>query len=386
MAARRNVDPEPITSPLLVHDIAVGDGFSCALLDAGIKCWGFNGAGELGLGDTQHRGGRSVDMGDALPYVDIIGVVQAVDAGGSDACAIGGDGAVTCWGADYGTKRVRVPMPSSKSARAVASGGAGQCAVLYDSTVTCWKSSARSSVLPVAEVVNVGAPTQQVYVGGDHACVILADGGVKCWGSNGQGELGIGSAESRRSVDQQSMGKSLPRVELGANRTARSLALGPGFSCAILDNGFVKCWGDNESGRLGRPAFGPGGTPGRVGVAPNEMGDALAPIDFGAGKRATAIAVGRSHGCALMQQGEIVCWGRGYEPKVTTVELGHGLTVRALAAGWDTSCALTIASRVKCWGRNDAGQLGLGDVKDRASAADWGERLNYVNLGLEKKR
>ncbi len=367
---------EPPANALRVRDLTMGDGFTCAFLDAGVKCWGYNAGGELGLIDTQHRGGKSGDMGDALPFVQLKGgVVQRIVAGGSSVCALGVDGTVTCWGGDY-KKKTRVPMPSSKIAVGVASGGNGQCAVLYDESVVCWRAGA-----PHPELVDVGASVRSVHVGGDHTCAVLVDGGLKCWGANGSGELGMGSEASHRRSDSSEMGKALPRVDLGS-RSVKTMALGAGFSCALLDNGQVKCWGGNGYGRLGRKAFGENG--GTLGAKAGQMGNALAAIDFAPDARAAAIAVGSNHGCALLAQGDVMCWGRGFgEGTPMTVDLGQGVRARALVAGWDTTCALDLNGRVKCWGRNDAGQLGLGDTRDRGAPADWGDALPFVDLGIE---
>ncbi len=44
--------------------------FACTLLtNDGVKCWGMNDYGELGLGDTQTRGDEVSDMGAALPML-----------------------------------------------------------------------------------------------------------------------------------------------------------------------------------------------------------------------------------------------------------------------------------------------------------------------------
>ena len=58
-------------------------------------------------------------------------------------------------------------------------------------------------------------------------------------------------------------------------RTAKSLELGSGHTCVILDNDSVKCWGRNHYGQLGL-----GDTANR-GDGSNEMGNALAAVDLG---------------------------------------------------------------------------------------------------------
>jgi alpha-tubulin suppressor-like RCC1 family protein len=45
----------------------------------------------------------------------------------------------------------------------------------------------------------------------------------------------------------------LPSVRLGGK--AVQVAVGQQHSCAILDDGTLKCWGDNEYGQLGLGDF-----------------------------------------------------------------------------------------------------------------------------------
>ena len=53
-----NTDTSPFSAPLLagVVALAAGGGHTCALLaGGGVDCWGYNGYGELGTGDTNDR-------------------------------------------------------------------------------------------------------------------------------------------------------------------------------------------------------------------------------------------------------------------------------------------------------------------------------------------
>ena len=70
-----------------------------------------------------------------------------------------------------------------------------------------------------------GAPAHRIRLaaGGSHACAILDDGTVQCWGNNDSGELGDGTHATRTSP--------VTVVNLGP---AVSIAAGSNYSCAIL--------------------------------------------------------------------------------------------------------------------------------------------------------
>jgi hypothetical protein len=138
-----------------------------------------------------------------------------------------------------------------------------------------------------------------VVTGAIHTCVILDDHQVKCWGDNSYGQLGYGDTRSRGGATTD-MGDALPLVDLGSGRTATALAASHYSTCAILDDGNVKCWG--LGGLTGQ------GAKGNIGDAPGEMGDHLPPLYFG-GRRAVYVGVGYEVACASMDDDTIWCWG-----------------------------------------------------------------------------
>ncbi|MFM8530380.1 MAG: RCC1 domain-containing protein, partial [Ilumatobacteraceae bacterium] len=136
---------------------------------------------------------------------------------------------------------------------------------------------------------------------------------VKCWGTNGVGTLG--SEDSIvRGAKPNDMGNSLPVVNLGTGRKARSLAPGSFHTCAILDNFSMKCWGDNDHGQLGY------GNDHSVGDAADEMGDYLPAVAVAGSRRVTA-AVAGYFTCALLDDGSLRCWGNNDYGQLGTGDL-----------------------------------------------------------------
>src|SRR5262249_55211069 len=69
-------EPAQATSDALLlstgQSIVTGMYFSCALIEGGaVKCWGQNGFGQLGLGDTNSRGDNLGETGNALRYLSL---------------------------------------------------------------------------------------------------------------------------------------------------------------------------------------------------------------------------------------------------------------------------------------------------------------------------
>ena len=85
----------------------------------------------------------------------------------------------------------------------------------------------------------------KVSAGYQHTCAILDNGDLKCWGRDNYGQLGDGGTNTNTNAP------SSTAIDLGTGRTAVAVSAGQSHTCAILDNGDLKCWGYNNNGQLG---------------------------------------------------------------------------------------------------------------------------------------
>jgi cysteine-rich repeat protein len=283
----------------------------CALLEGGaVRCWGFNDAGDLGLGDTAPRtfahASANVDLGPNQ-------VASSIAVGGTHACAVVNNGTVKCWGrnssqqlgyapavdnddigdapGEMGANLATVPTATSGQAVSLALGPFHSCALRGDKTLRCWGTEGRYGDTS-------GAQFSSVSTSETHNCGVLTSGALKCWGVDNFGQLGLGS----NSNDLVPLQTAQP-VQLGAGRKAKSVTLGRFHTCAILDNGSVKCWGYNNNGELGA---------GHKELIGDKAGDmaALQPINLGSGRKAKQLAIGLETFCALLDDGQVTCWGK----------------------------------------------------------------------------
>lgn len=139
-----------------------------------------------------------------------------------------------------------------------------------------------------------------IVAGDEHTCALFANGVVKCWGNGSS--LGLGDTYARGD-DPGEMGRQLGGVDLGTGRSATAITAGSDFTCALLDDGTVKCWGGNEYGQLGQGDDEPRG------ATRGQMGDALAPVDLGIGRTAVAVEAVTVGVCALLDDASVKCWG-----------------------------------------------------------------------------
>ncbi len=187
---------------------------------------------------------------------------------------------------------------------------------------------------------------------------------VYTWGSNNRGQLGNGTtADSSVPVQVVSPNGS------GSLDGVIAVSGGGSHSLALTNTGAVYAWGDNSAGQLG------------VGSATASSSTPV-QVSFGSGKP-VAIAAGKNHSLALMDDGTVYSWGGnlngqpgdgGSSANVFTPVLVMGPDginplkgIVAIAAGNQFSLALAHDNTVYAWGTNLRGELGNGSASDHVS-------------------
>jgi alpha-tubulin suppressor-like RCC1 family protein len=265
--------------------ISAGQNHTCAILDnASVKCWGLNGNGRLGIDNDTNMGKTSGSMAQLTGINLGTGrTATAISAGAYQTCAILDNASVKCWGyngngqlgidnatqmGDNAGEMAVLPvvnLGTGRTATAISAGAYHTCAILDNASVKCWgyntygqlgidnatsmgDNAGEMAVLPVVNL-GTGRTATAISAGLHHSCALLDNASVKCWGRNYYGQLGIDNTTD--------MGKTsgsmavLPVVNLGTGRTATAISATYNHSCAIIDNTSVKCWGQNDKGQLG---------------------------------------------------------------------------------------------------------------------------------------
>lgn len=284
-------------------------------------------------------------------------------------CVVSESGGVRCAlpADEEAARALRAPIRSMAS-------GAGQsdwarCAATEDGRVACWGCSepigqglrrrgrAAPKLLPLANV-------KQVAVGQAGACALNDAGAITCWGDGFQS----------RSTDVTDVAICQPppgslRLLEGFPRGERLAMTADGRSCVMTSAGEVFCQGyyylpDDDWFKAMAPVVG----------LPAPMPDAR--VRRLAVPRARDIVAGREHFCALGVDGSVTCWdenayGQCGAPtelcveylsggcKVAPFRVALGARAIAVSAGAEHSCALLEGGDVACWGRNENGSLGF---------------------------
>jgi alpha-tubulin suppressor-like RCC1 family protein/phosphatidylethanolamine-binding protein (PEBP) family uncharacterized protein len=389
---------EPRSTPVDVLGLSSGAthvaaaSHTCALMSTGdVRCWGRNTGGQLGDGTT-------TDRLTAVNVLSLNGQVVQIATGSEHSCALLNTGRVQCWGYNFsgqigdGTSMVDrlipvtvvsgalIPAPTSSPTRtptgtpsdtatpsstptntptgtptvtptetATPTGTATDTPTNTPTLTPTDTATATPTFTLTPTTTNTQTPTAtptptvtpsftptigvaRIAAGGEHTCAALNTGEMKCWGRNNVGQLGV---EGNSFIPHSS-------TVAGLSSGVREIALGYGHTCALLDTGAVRCWGDNGYGQIGDGTTDRRATPVSV---------------VGLSSGVSRIAAGNYHTCAVLSSGGVKCWGRvnvfdgsGREFHTTpkdVIGLASNVTRMSLGSG---SCALMTSGGLKCWG------------------------------------
>jgi alpha-tubulin suppressor-like RCC1 family protein len=330
------------------HLVAYADQ-TCAVFLGRAYCWGANTNGQLGDGSTTPA---SMPREVALPTGHVDDLTEGQDHG----CAIV-EGGASCWGTFGAPAPVPVVLPGR--ATAISAGGDFVCALAGGGL--CWGNNNSVGQLGTgtmaphpapAPVAWAGSPFVAIDAGDDHACTLDAAQQAHCWGHNDNGTLGTGSFNPSFALD--------PGTVIGNVSGLPQIA---GWHACALAGGAVSCWGEGTAGELGDGANMDRATPQ---VVPS-LASGVSALATGGGP------ADHDASCAI-RGGEVACWGNGQFGR-----LGQGMGSAAstpvavvglpgpaisVALGYAHGCALLADDHIWCWGRGDAGQLGDSRMQD----------------------
>ncbi len=361
--------------------VAAVSGHTCALTALGtVKCWGDDSLGALGdgtTGDDANNGLRlnPVDVcanGTACTGADILGNIVAIAAGANHTCALTAAGTVKCWGSD---DEGALGNGTDDNGQIIAEGGDGYTFLnpvdVCVSTVNCAGSDLLSNIVAIT-------------AGANHTCALTQAGTVKCWGNAIDGALGDGTTGPGTGLRLNPVDVCASGSGAGCPLLSNVIAISAGgsYTCALIADGTMKCWGDDLGGQLGD---------GTDGGASHHF---LNPVDVctfdgtcpGSGdlNHLVAISAGAFQTCALTDAGHVKCWGMDGSGQLGDGTTGNGAAenrllpvdvcatgaqcigenplndIVAISTGDTTTCALSGTGNVLCWGDDTYGELGDG--------------------------
>ena len=319
-------------------------GFTCTASDQGVKCWGKNTDNGLGIGQPTST---VVSKEDAVlkPMAGVKALRTAFETMRNQVFAIMHDGTARCWGYNFAycgysvSTDVTVPGPNI-----YAHGGKikdirghydSSLMLLEDGRIFAWGSQfAQGRNYETNSPLELGGPATAISKGDQFSCALI-DAKVKCWGNHYAGQE-VGS--STASADLPFLkGLTKPVVDIQSGRHS---------TCALFDDGTVKCWGTKG---------GFGGGSGVVGDAEGEM-EAEPFIDISG---VVELSAGESHYCARLDTGGLKCFGHSLNSRI-----GDGLTEMTFGAPVDRIFSgrannfVGIDGNVKSFGYNAYSMLG----------------------------
>lgn len=372
----------PVSGLKEVKQVALGKGFSCAIVGekAEAFCFGNNDKGQLGNLSVQATYDPipvlDAENGNA-PLVD----VKQIAVGDNHACALLKNGRALCWGDNlFGqagnpsttgvkTKTVleseRVQKPF-QNIHEIFAGANSTCIVAKDDfSPYCfgerYGSTRKLNWVPekidLAGSIGTLSNVKQIGLGRGFGCALSKGALVYCWGRNDLNQLGALVSlpgMTKATAVQVTYPQEAPISKVD------TIAVGENHACALhRDEKTVYCWGDNRFGQLGNTSI--RGLPEQVALGSNNL----------TLKGVRELAVGPDRTCIISSRDEVFCWGNGAHGVLGSEKVSSPYPVRALDAngemlgaaglisvGSDHSCIIDSTQKLYCFGLNEFGQLG----------------------------
>ena len=295
-----------------VSDLSTGLSHACAIISDGtLKCWGYNANGRLGVGSAY-----AVLNSSATPVSVNLGASAGVTArqlalGASHSCALLTDGTAKCWGYNgYGQlgdgtlvdKTSPTTVAGISNATAIWAGNDYTCAKIgSSSTFKCWgknnygqlgnSNNTNTSAPALVSNLSTTAGTSNTGYFAGHNCATNSLGAALCWGYNSSGQLGTNNTTN----------SNTPANVIGLSSGVNLLTGGVAHSCALLNNGALKCWGSSTYGQLGN------------GLSSSSSSSpwSYTPVAVGGGldSGVASVVSGDYHTCATLTNNALRCWG-----------------------------------------------------------------------------
>ena len=234
--------PSVVNNVTMATRLVLSNTTSCASLESGqVACWGSN-FGKFANGTSQD----SLSAQESMYPSPVLNF----GVGSSHTCALLNTKEVWCSGSNVGNKvnasddtyfLSPVQPEGLGVTEQLAVSVFFNCARGDDRKVRCWGTLSRETVYKTARAIENLDGAQDLQLGGSFGCALLDTGEVACWGANNHGQLGDGTFTDSVGTATRVVGIS----------NAVAIQLGSARACALLDDGQIMCWGDNEYGMLG---------------------------------------------------------------------------------------------------------------------------------------
>ncbi len=282
------------------------------------------------------------------------------------------------------------PNSAMSGVTKIAAGSLDSLALLSNGTVMGWGNdvgicmNSTGSGYTTDAVPLTNLPTNSAVVGiatsggngNGFSLFLLQNGTVWACGDNSYSELGYGVASS--STNYNTTPQEVLDASSGTPLTGvKRISAGLGYGLALLTNGSIMAWGDNQYGELGDGVMTGNAT--CLGLLPCQT--EATPTLLPAGDKATAISAGTEHSLALLSTARVLDWGYNYQGQLgdglytgtnacasptqtgvycdpNPVKVIHVRDVIAIASGDGDSLALLQIGKVKAWGSDESGELG----------------------------